>query len=565
MTYRAGQRIALVHTDDPVTALQPGDQGTVRSFDEQQGTVAVSWDSGSTLSMCLNAGDRIRVIAEPDEPDVNTPPIIDPPPVDAARGESNRVRDRLRALAEPAATGDQAWQHALSTVTDRGRHDGQRAVEHWAQELTERTPATIRTSARQILQAIDGDDLTDTTLPWFETSTFSQPPDDQQLSQLLAAGNPGVVQPVNPAQWAQAVEAYGDGFEAAVRERAGDWCRRVLIPAAGGRDLAALRPENVRLGRIGVFSGDWLVSGSDDGPDFFRIGFAGTLIDRWNGWAVFACARPVAEAIVADQQQQRVHELGRLQAGGMPEPDARAEVDGMLADLSFDGDRIVADQRVMSDDPEAIERIDPDPDGGYVVMGGNWCWEPVDPYACDRIVGELPAAGAEQEFVALTHTPGMRLPHDRVQLQIEGECPVADGRACVAGLLLDGRRIDFIGADTAGGLTLTDPAASSWPAFLTGCRYIGRPVSWQRLLDALIDEIHVAAAIEQATAAGQILVRVVDDVGHTRSLRSIPPVPAERGALDRLGADLPREQSGRWQLWTGQTWLVLPADTGQGA
>jgi hypothetical protein len=32
----------------------------------------------------------------------------------------------------------------------------------------------------------------------------------------------------------------------------------------------------------------------------------------------------------------------------------------------------------------------PDADGRYVVMGWNWCWEAVDPYACDRIVGDLP-------------------------------------------------------------------------------------------------------------------------------------------------------------------------------
>jgi hypothetical protein len=64
MTYRSGQRILLVHTDDEYTDLRPGDKGTVTAFDPQLRIVAVSWDSGSELSMCLDDGDRIRVIAE---------------------------------------------------------------------------------------------------------------------------------------------------------------------------------------------------------------------------------------------------------------------------------------------------------------------------------------------------------------------------------------------------------------------------------------------------------------------------------------------------------------------
>ena len=57
--YRPGQRVALVFTDDPYTRLRPGDTGTVRRHDGQRHTVAIAWDDGSTLSMCLDAGDRI--------------------------------------------------------------------------------------------------------------------------------------------------------------------------------------------------------------------------------------------------------------------------------------------------------------------------------------------------------------------------------------------------------------------------------------------------------------------------------------------------------------------------
>jgi hypothetical protein len=62
MRYQPGARIALVHTDDPHTRLRPGDQGTVVRHDETTGTVDVNWDSGSRLSMCLDADDRIRLL-----------------------------------------------------------------------------------------------------------------------------------------------------------------------------------------------------------------------------------------------------------------------------------------------------------------------------------------------------------------------------------------------------------------------------------------------------------------------------------------------------------------------
>jgi hypothetical protein len=62
MHYQPGARVALVHTDDPYTWLRPGDQGTVVRHDETTGTVDVNWDSGSRLSMCLDAGDQIRLL-----------------------------------------------------------------------------------------------------------------------------------------------------------------------------------------------------------------------------------------------------------------------------------------------------------------------------------------------------------------------------------------------------------------------------------------------------------------------------------------------------------------------
>lgn len=60
MRYLPGERVALIRTDDPHTDLRPGDEGTVVCHHEPIDTVDVDWDGGSHLSMCLDAGDRIR-------------------------------------------------------------------------------------------------------------------------------------------------------------------------------------------------------------------------------------------------------------------------------------------------------------------------------------------------------------------------------------------------------------------------------------------------------------------------------------------------------------------------
>ncbi|XUL90009.1 DUF4314 domain-containing protein [Streptomyces galilaeus] len=59
MTYKKGDRIALVHTTDPHTELKPGDEGTVQRLDASLSMLYVKWDSGSTLSMLLDDGDEV--------------------------------------------------------------------------------------------------------------------------------------------------------------------------------------------------------------------------------------------------------------------------------------------------------------------------------------------------------------------------------------------------------------------------------------------------------------------------------------------------------------------------
>ena len=62
--FERGDRVALEHTDDPHTRLRPGDEGTVTRYHAGlgKGQLDVSWDSGSTLSMLLDEGDRVRLI-----------------------------------------------------------------------------------------------------------------------------------------------------------------------------------------------------------------------------------------------------------------------------------------------------------------------------------------------------------------------------------------------------------------------------------------------------------------------------------------------------------------------
>jgi len=60
--FERGDRVALEFTDDPHTRLRPGDEGTVTRYDPKPGQLDVNWNSGSTLAMLLNDGDRVGLI-----------------------------------------------------------------------------------------------------------------------------------------------------------------------------------------------------------------------------------------------------------------------------------------------------------------------------------------------------------------------------------------------------------------------------------------------------------------------------------------------------------------------
>jgi hypothetical protein len=107
--WQRGDRVALVHTDDPDTRLRPGDQGTVTWWDPAQGQLHVRWDSGSTLSMLPGEGDQVRLIApaaaedgtEPEDP--GQPDDGEPAP-DWRQDITDPATGRSRLLSERCAT-----------------------------------------------------------------------------------------------------------------------------------------------------------------------------------------------------------------------------------------------------------------------------------------------------------------------------------------------------------------------------------------------------------------------------------------------------------------------------
>ncbi len=64
MDFKPHDRVELVHTNDEYTKLRPGARGSViRQTRDDWGTVvAVAWDDGSSLSILLAEGDRIKLV-----------------------------------------------------------------------------------------------------------------------------------------------------------------------------------------------------------------------------------------------------------------------------------------------------------------------------------------------------------------------------------------------------------------------------------------------------------------------------------------------------------------------
>ena len=361
--YQPGQRIRLIHTDDAHTDLRPGALGTVHDHNLTMNTVGIVWDNGSRLSMLLDRGDRIAAADDP------TGTIAAPAAPTAAGLSPQRRRDAV-----------------LTAARAGGSEAGRNAADWWGQHTVGgRTTGDVRPAARRILTGIDdGDPRVLFALPVCDrTDAALHLPDV-----IDAHGSADTPESPTGEELADALAAYADAYDAAAEARVVELCH--FAASTTGTDLTHLHPDRVGIGAVGVFSGEWAATA--DGHRY-ATGYVGTLIGRWNGWAVFTCTRQVADAIVADHEQQRRQLRDELRDGGVPKAQLDHDVDAELARLTFDGDVLVADLSALQDDPEAIERVHPDTGGRYVVMGRIWCWEPVDPYACDRIVGDTPDAG----------------------------------------------------------------------------------------------------------------------------------------------------------------------------
>jgi hypothetical protein len=527
--FQPGQRIRLVHTSDPHTDLRPGDLGTVRHHDVHTHTVQITWDSGSSLSMLLDSGDRITA-------------------------------------TQPTAAQVKQRDDAMRAAVTAGAAAGRCTADWWCQHTVGGSATgDVRAAARRILAGIDdGDPAVLDTLPVCDRSDSTV-----DLDEVLDEHATAPEQPLTAAQRAAALDAYADAYDEAAEARVVELCHLATSPT--GTDLTHLHPDRVDIGAVGVFSGDWALTPHDDG-DRYTTGFVGTLLRRWNGWAVFACTRDVAEAIVADHEQQRGRLRDVLRDGGVADADLEQRVDAEAARLFFDGDVLVCDLRILEGDPQAIDRTMSDSDGRYVVMGGIWCWEPVDPYQCDHVVGDIPAPDDGERETVLRHTPQMRVPHDRLRLTAVQHRPTRHGLAFTGELTLDGVRVGTLTHDATdsgidGGVDQYTVAFERKRrdvlAYLSGCRLTGAPVSLERLLHALTDEYYLDAAITQAAAGGGTQVRLVDDDGHTRALRLLIPAPRDYSELIQCARDLitdapPVEAGQSWQVWTGTCWTTLP-------
>ncbi|MEH0827812.1 MULTISPECIES: DUF4314 domain-containing protein [unclassified Micromonospora] len=351
MTYRPGERVALEDSTDPFTLLRPGDQGTVRRYLPDQRILEVDWDSGSRLSMCLDAGDRVRRSGQ--------------------------------------AGPDAAWQQVLDALRAAGAAAGRDAAGWWAQHvLGGRASGDASEAARQILAGIDEIDppIID-GLPAADRHVLAE---DSDRYAEHAPDRAPPWEALTARQCDQARWAWCDGFDDAAEAEAARQCRMVLHPSGDERDLSHLHPDRVRPGGPGVFAGDWAWAPNADGDLRIPVGFVGTLVDLWNGWAVFTCTREVAEAIVANQQAARDRYRQQLAAQGVTGDRADRSVDESFAQLRFDGEVIVADETRVHGDPDAVERLAPDVNGRYTVMGRAWTWIAVHPYDCDRIAGDIP-------------------------------------------------------------------------------------------------------------------------------------------------------------------------------
>jgi len=120
------------------------------------------------------------------------------------------------------------------------------------------------------------------------------------------------------------------------------------------------------------------------------IGYAGTLVDTWRGWAVPAFNRLVTEQIIVAWEAEQTREKASLTNTGLDEHELDRRWTASSVHLALDGDELVLDERDLLADPSAVTRIPPDVWGRYVVMGYRWHWQAISPHLCGIVIGHVP-------------------------------------------------------------------------------------------------------------------------------------------------------------------------------
>jgi hypothetical protein len=138
--------------------------------------------------------------------------------------------------------------------------------------------------------------------------------------------------------------------------------------------------------RLQVFSGEWLQSTDLSCHHRYREGFAGIPVTTWNGWQVFTVSPQVMRAIVDSHQAEMVQQITAFVALGFHTDEGWLAALRHLASVSWLGDLVVIDSRILQSDPTAVEVIAPDDAGRYRV-GFGWSWDQVDPTTVHTIHG----------------------------------------------------------------------------------------------------------------------------------------------------------------------------------
>jgi len=58
---KIGDRVELIQTDDTMTKLTPGSQGTITKIEEDQELIWVDWDNGEKLALLVGI-DKFKII-----------------------------------------------------------------------------------------------------------------------------------------------------------------------------------------------------------------------------------------------------------------------------------------------------------------------------------------------------------------------------------------------------------------------------------------------------------------------------------------------------------------------